>query len=188
MANTNRTIFAILGLLAREPKSGYEIKQVIEKTISHFWKESYGHLYPTLNRLIAMGLVRRDALDDQRANSRQRYRITEAGHAALYAWLTMPVEPEGTRSELALKLYFGQHVPVATSRALLQAHYAHHVRLLARYAEDRPELERRASTGEATPVYELITLSLGVHISEARIAWCDDALQRLDRLDEHEHR
>jgi DNA-binding PadR family transcriptional regulator len=183
MAATNRTSYAILGLLAQGPKSGYEIKQVVEKTINHFWKESYGHLYPTLNRLMAEGLVRREAEGGRHTRERQRYHLTDTGRAALEEWLAAPVEPEGTRNELALKLYFGQSAPPAVSRVHLEAHREHHRRLLARYADDQPELEARAAAGEPGAVYELITLSLGVHISTARVAWCDEALARLALID-----
>lgn len=183
MAAANRTSYAILGLLSQGPKSGYEIKQVVEKTISHFWKESYGHLYPTLSRLMAEGLVRREAEGGRHTRERQRYHLTDGGRAALAAWLAAPVEPEGTRNELALKLYFGQAAPPAVGRAHLEAHREHHRRLLARYAEDQPELEARADAGAAGALYELITLSLGVHISTARVAWCDEALNRLAQLD-----
>lgn len=175
MAAANRTTYALLGLLSRGPKTGYEIKQVVEKTISHFWKESYGHIYPTLNRLMAEGLVAREG-----DGERQRYQITAAGRAALVAWLAETVEPEGARSELALKLYFGQAVAPDISRAHLVAHREHHARLLARYAESRIELEARAAAGDSQAVFDLITLSLGVHISAARVAWCDESLARLD--------
>jgi PadR family transcriptional regulator, regulatory protein AphA len=126
MATANRTSYAILGLLSQGPKSGYEIKQVVERTISHFWKESYGHLYPTLSRLMDEGLVRREAEGGRHSRERQRYHL---------------------------------------------------------YAEEQPGLEASAAAGEPGAVYELITLSLGVHISTARVAWCDEALARLAPLD-----
>jgi PadR family transcriptional regulator AphA len=182
VASANRTAYAILGLLAQGPKTGYEIKQVVEKTISHFWKESYGHLYPTINRLIAEGLVTRGVAEPRRPRARPRYHITPDGREALAAWLVAPVEPEGTRNELALKLYFGQSVPTAVSRAHLEAHREHHRQLLATYAQELPKLERQVSAGEPDAVYALITLTLGIHISEARVAWCADALRRLDSL------
>ena len=69
------------------------------------------------------------------------------------------------------------------SRAHLEAHRAHHRRLLARYAEERPELEASITASEPGAVYELITLSLGIHISTARVAWCDEALTQLARID-----
>jgi DNA-binding PadR family transcriptional regulator len=178
MAATNRTAYALLGLLAQGPKTGYEIKQVVERTISHFWKESYGHIYPTLKTLIAEGQVVREA--GAQSGTRQRYQITAAGQAALAAWLAAPLEPEGVRNELALKLYFGSLTTPAVSKAHLVAHREHHQRLLARFAADKPEIEQRAIAGDREAMHQLITLALGMHISTARIAWCDEALGLLE--------
>ena len=50
--------FALLGLLALRPMSGYEIRKTIERSISNFWNESFGQIYPTLADLVAEGLVR----------------------------------------------------------------------------------------------------------------------------------
>jgi hypothetical protein len=30
---------------------GYDIKKEVEERLSHFWSESYGHIYPMLRRL-----------------------------------------------------------------------------------------------------------------------------------------
>lgn len=38
----NATEFAILGLLAEGPLSGYDIKKEVEERLSHFWSQSYG--------------------------------------------------------------------------------------------------------------------------------------------------
>jgi PadR family transcriptional regulator, regulatory protein AphA len=180
MAATNRTAYALLGLLAQGPKTGYEIKQVVERTISHFWKESYGHIYPTLNSLIAEGRVVREG--GGQSGARQRYRITAVGQEALAAWLAAPVEPEGVRNELALKLYFGSLTTPAVSKAHLVAHREHHQRLLGRFAEDKPEIEQQAASGDHEAIHQLITLSLGMHISAARIAWCDEALELIETV------
>lgn len=184
MASANRTAYAILGLLAQGPKTGYEIKQVVEKTISHFWKESYGHIYPTLNQLIAQGQVTREDEAARRTGGRSRYQITAAGREALAAWLASPVESEGTRNELALKLYFGGLAAPSVSRAHLEAYREQHQRMLERFTGERPSVEEHAAAGAPGALYELITLSLGLHISAARIAWCDEALRLLER-DEH---
>lgn len=180
VATTNRTVYAILGLLAQGPKTGYAIKQVVEQTISHFWKESYGHLYPTLARLVDEGLVTQDAAGGRRGVKRQRYHLTDAGRETLSRWLAEPVVPEGVRNELALKLFFGELTTPAVCRRHLQAHREHHLSLLARFREDQREVEQRVAAGEPGARHELITLSLGLHISTARVAWCDEALRLLE--------
>jgi PadR family transcriptional regulator AphA len=179
MAGPNRTTYALLGLLAQGPKSGYEIKRAVETTIGHFWKESFGHIYPVLSRLAAEGLAEPVAGEAEGRTERHRYQITPAGEEALRRWLSEPVEPSVTRNELALKLFFGQHVPVEVSRQHLAEYRAYHERALALYRTKQPELEQRIAAGDQGATYGLLTLMLGIDYCQATIGWCASAEQRL---------
>lgn len=53
----NRSRYAILGALTIRPMSGYDIRQFFAKSVSHFWDESYGQIYPILKGLHSEGLV-----------------------------------------------------------------------------------------------------------------------------------
>ncbi len=57
MREIGATPNALLGLLSLEPMSGYDIRQMISRSIGYFWSESYGQIYPGLKRLAAEGLV-----------------------------------------------------------------------------------------------------------------------------------
>ena len=45
------TAKVILGMLAARPRSGYEIKQLVDNSARFFWAASYGQIYPELKRL-----------------------------------------------------------------------------------------------------------------------------------------
>ena len=47
----------ILGVLAVEPRSGYDIKALTDKSTRFFWAASYGQIYPELKRLAERGLI-----------------------------------------------------------------------------------------------------------------------------------
>ena len=47
----------ILGMLAARPRSGYEIKQLVDKSARFFWAASYGQIYPELKKLEDAGLI-----------------------------------------------------------------------------------------------------------------------------------
>ncbi len=47
----------ILGVLAVEPRSGYDIKALTDKSTRFFWAASYGQIYPELKRLAEQGLI-----------------------------------------------------------------------------------------------------------------------------------
>ena len=48
----------ILGMIALGRQTGYDIKQLVDKSTRHFWSASYGQIYPELRRLEEQGLIR----------------------------------------------------------------------------------------------------------------------------------
>ena len=57
MSSLSPTARVILGLLNFEPRTGYDIKRVTDRSTRFFWGASYGQIYPELRRLEAAGLV-----------------------------------------------------------------------------------------------------------------------------------
>jgi DNA-binding PadR family transcriptional regulator len=107
MSSLTPTARVILGFLRLGPRTGYEIKQLTDRSTRFFWGASYGQIYPELKRLEQDGLA--TATDDPRGNVRRRvYRITEAGERAVSDWLTAPLETFELRDEGLLKLFFGE--------------------------------------------------------------------------------
>ena len=62
--------WAILGLIALEPCSGYDVKRIVDRSIRHFWAASYGQIYPELRRLEKAGWIAGD--DARRGGSGRR--------------------------------------------------------------------------------------------------------------------
>src|SRR3989442_14232086 len=83
--NTSR--YAILGVLSRRAMSGYDVKKLIERSIAHFWNESYGQIYPILNRLAAEGLAERRRGRPRGRPERHGYSPTPKGPPELQRWL-----------------------------------------------------------------------------------------------------
>jgi DNA-binding PadR family transcriptional regulator len=85
---------AILGLLAREPRSGYDLRRVFATTPLGHFSSSPGAVYPALERLTEEGLVSGAVADQGAARQRVVYSLTPAGAAALDSQLRLPVTPE----------------------------------------------------------------------------------------------
>src|SRR5256712_8387183 len=102
-ANTSR--YAILGVLSRRPMSGYDVKKLIERSIAHFWSESYGQIYPILNRLAAEGLAERRRERQRGKPDRHVYSLTSKGRAELLRWLALPARPQPLPSEVLLERF-----------------------------------------------------------------------------------
>jgi DNA-binding PadR family transcriptional regulator len=100
----------LLGLLAIEPMSGYDLGLTIRASVGHFWNESYGQIYPNLKKLANGGFVSCRTERQKGKPNRHIYAITEKGRERLRKWLAVPPQPEIPRNELLLKLFFGEQV------------------------------------------------------------------------------
>src|SRR5690349_18369884 len=110
MPRESSSSYAILGLLAIEPMSGYDIRKFVKEVLSNFWNESYGRIYPALAELTRQRLARRRLQRQRGKPDRHVYQITSQGRTELQAWLRRPPQPIQIRSEASLKLFFGANL------------------------------------------------------------------------------
>ena len=85
---------ALLGLLEREPRHGYDLKRAYDERLATGRPLAFGHVYATLARLLRNGLVEVDAVEPGGGPERKRYAITDLGVTDLEQWLGRPEEPE----------------------------------------------------------------------------------------------
>jgi DNA-binding PadR family transcriptional regulator len=91
MAAATRLDYALLALIAQEPRSGYDLRKIFSLTpLAHF-SDSPGAVYPSLRRLERKRWVEPVSPRPQGGRRRQAFRPTAAGHRALRAWLRSPV-------------------------------------------------------------------------------------------------
>jgi len=184
-ASTSR--FAILGVLSLGAMSGYDVKKLIERSIAHFWSESYGQIYPVLNRLAADGLAERRREKQRGKPDRHVYSLTEKGRQELARWLAVPARHEPFRSELLLKLFLGDAGSVADSIGQLQHYEASQRGLLETYLGIEQRL-REEMAGHPQLPFSLVTLHYGQHRCRAMLAWCEESIRALKRLKGHRGR
>lgn len=161
----------ILGLLAMQPRSGYDIKAVVDRSTRFFWAASYGQIYPELRRLEADGLI--DGEDAPSGGRRRHvYTITPAGREALLEWLLGQTVTIELRDESLLRLFFADSLPDEQALMLLEGRKRGHEQFLEtlRAIDARP--------GQDTPFVDLV-LRWGIAFNEWGAQWCQ---QQLDRL------
>jgi len=106
------TSFAILGLLASQPWSTYELTKLMRRALLAVWPRAESNLYREPQRLVDSGLATAKRVDVGRRR-RTEYEITPAGRRALEAWLATPASPTILESEGALKVLFSNNAPLA---------------------------------------------------------------------------
>ncbi len=100
--------FALLGLLTRDPKHGYDLKNELEQALGGHWEINFGQIYTTLARLERDKLVQVVA-EDQDGRGKKTYQITSEGRKDLNTWFKEPVEkPRQLRDEFFIKLVIGR--------------------------------------------------------------------------------
>ncbi len=111
----------LLGLLAIEPMSGYDLGMTIRASVGHFWSESHGQIYSNLKAGCGMCDCK-NRTPQRQARSGRIYSVTRKGQDRLAKWLAVPPQPEIPRNELLLKLFFGDKVPAEVLYRLCRAH------------------------------------------------------------------
>lgn len=178
MATKNKTRYAILGVLCMKPCSGYDIKKFCDKTISHFWNENFGHIYPVLKLLLEEKLIQ---LEDKGEDERRKiYHITELGRQEFESWLTKPPEVAPPRSELLLKLSFGNHMPKERILEMLTEVEERNRNSLKQYRamEASYLIDESARKDPAYP-YWLASLRFGIATTESTLRWCRETAELL---------
>lgn len=180
MATKNKTRYAILGVLNLKPASGYDIKKFCDRTISHFWNENFGHIYPVLGQLQKEGLIKPDNNEIQ--DRRKIYGITHKGRNELFNWLLEPVEFQQPRSELLLKISFGVEVPKEKVVEMLEDVKARYISRLKDYKtmESSYVNDEKAQKHPQYP-YWLAPLRYGIIAAEAAVKWCDETIENISR-------
>ncbi len=177
MTDLSPTGRVILGMLALGNRTGYDIKQVVDKSTRRFWAASYGQIYPELRRLEEQGLVR-GRPEPSGGRARTAYELTETGEAVLREWLASDDElVYEVRDEGMLKLFFSDSLPerrLENIRAMLA--------LQQRKLSQLRAIQRKADEMHPGP---RMTLELGISITERIIDWCEAAERRLAEEQSH---
>lgn len=100
--------YVILGLLRKRAMSGYEIKKNFEGPFSFFFDASYGSIYPTLTKLEQEGLISKTTIRQEDRPNKHEYALTAEGQRMLARYLESELLADSIRSDLCMKLYFGE--------------------------------------------------------------------------------
>jgi DNA-binding PadR family transcriptional regulator len=102
------TSFAILGLLAIQPWSTYELTRQMDRSLGRIWPRAQSKLYEEPKKLVDHGLA---LASTERVGRRARtvYSITPAGRVELARWLQAPGAGPVLEFEQLLKVWFSEH-------------------------------------------------------------------------------
>jgi PadR family transcriptional regulator AphA len=172
MASTVSIRQFILGLLTRQPMSGYDIKRFLKSLSWLIDSPSFGSLYPALHALLEDGLVTVEIIPQQDKPPRKIYSITDTGKETLQEWMKQPAASDPSLKAFLMRLVLASNL----SQADLVMH------LKQRQSQVAAQLQQTTETidGDAD-LGERLALGYGLAVANAELNWLDNALTRLSQ-------
>jgi PadR family transcriptional regulator, regulatory protein AphA len=169
--------YALLGLLAEEPASGYGLAGKFERNLRRYaWHAQHSQIYPELARLAREDLI---AVAEEGPRGRRTYAITDTGRAELQRWILDVNDEPVVRNEHTLRLFLLPTLDPADARKLLR-----------QQSEDslREHDRLRAAISQATaapaggrPPAGLLAAELGARYFLTLHEWAQWALDQYDQ-------
>ena len=136
--------YALLGLLAVQPASGYDLKRAINRSTYFIWNATGPQIYNTLHNLREEGYITSKLLAQKGKPDKQIHTITAAGRSALKDFMGKPIRASVTRDEVLLRIFFGNFANKTTIKRELAAY-------LDRIRQERATMEATEARINAHP-------------------------------------
>lgn len=169
---------AVLGLLAKRPRHGYELHTAFEAVVGgeENWDVKPAQIYSTLTRLENSGLVVEQSVEQQAGPEKQIYAITPAGHRALLEWFASGIVRGHQRDKFFIKLMIGLVSGIADPYRLINTQRAH------LYEELHFITAQRSQADPKRELAKILLLDQAAMHLEADLRWLDMAEARLDEI------
>lgn len=163
---------AVLGLLAVEPATGYDLAQRFDRSLANAWHASHSQVYPELARLQDAGMVE---VVGEGARRSRTWAVTPQGREELRRWMTESEPNRSQRNETAVRWFLLSVIPAADRRIALE-------RELAFAEEEIERLQAIAERLDAAPGPQAFrsTVELGLRVDAVMREWLIEQLTALD--------
>ncbi|HEU0240971.1 MAG TPA: PadR family transcriptional regulator [Mycobacterium sp.] len=172
--------YALLGLLAEEPASGYDLTKKFERVLQRYaWHAQHSQIYPELNRMSDDGLI---AVVAEGARGRRTYAITDAGRADLRHWMVNPPDVIVVRNEFVLRLFLLSTLDPTEARRLLELVAAANAKQLDELRANVAAFDAAADPSAGLPLQRLVA-EFGLRSFQILAEWAGWAIERIDQTE-----
>ena len=157
---------ALLGALADQPRSGYELLKHFEQSLAYAWPASHSQIYPELARLLSEDLIEQTAAGPRGSKT---YALTNAGLAEVRRWLRETEPDRRVRNDALLRMFFLWLLEPDEARAHLERERAYWQGIL----DELREIEAKPPGQTRKERAFRLSLEGGIRMVESRVEWCE---------------
>lgn len=174
--------YAILGLVNRNPLTGYDITKNFNEGLVEFWYARHSQIYPELKKLTDEDLISYETIIQGEKLEKKLYTITEKGRKSLQKWLAKddPLEPT-PKDVFKLKAYFCDEMDMDTLLKQFESALNKHSERLE-YLEDSMEKlskEKDISKVSSPSFGDYVVLNGAIMREKSYIDWLNDCIKKI---------
>ncbi|GLY63927.1 PadR family transcriptional regulator [Amycolatopsis taiwanensis] len=159
--------YAMLGLLADEPASGYDLLRRFNDSLANVWPATQSQVYGELAKLADSGLT---TVGEEGPRGRKEYAITDEGRAELRRWLLEVPVQRSRRNDILLRVFFLGTVSPDEARGFFERA----VRNVTAYEDELRAVEKETEWGDGPlAVYGRIALEWGLRFTAMHREWAE---------------
>lgn len=171
-AITHSLEYALLGMLAQQPRHGYELHKELSNLegLGLVWRIKQAQLYALLDKLENQGYLSSRQITTESHPPRKEYHLTRSGRQAFENWMLAPVEHgRELRQDFLAKFYFARQAGVETARRVVEAQRIILLRL-------RGKMDEQDGALSDSQAFEKQVYHFRMKQIQAMLDWLDDCL------------
>ena len=140
----NTLSYAILGLIHKQPMTGYDLTKIFSNSVADFWSAKQSQIYTELKKLTADELIAYTVVIQGEVLEKKLYTLTEKGQQLFARWMAEEEPPlPQSKDVFKLRIYFSETLPpkelqkkLTARKELIQALLARYTLKLQEYSPD----------------------------------------------------
>ncbi len=172
---------AIMGFLAVEPRSGYDLKtRCFDRQAAAFWTADQAQIYRTLERLQSGRLVTCTRTRQVGRPDRKVYRLTAAGARVFESWIASPSPLTPPRDQFLLQVFFSAALSDGEIVENLARQRSAHQTRLEDLRGEVGALAEDATLPRRTRLLREAAFDGAIARERASIDWLDDTIEAIE--------
>ena len=165
---------AILALIAKKPKTGYEIAKEIERSVNFFWAATHQQIYKNLKELNEKDWVTFKSVKQEEKPDKKIYSITATGRKELEDWIKQDNIREPHKDSFLIKLFCADLVDPDILLQNLLSQKKSRKQKLSEYQNIQKKYFAKPKKHSTEMTFQFLTLRRGLLAEKAWLKWCDE--------------